>query len=483
MIRIVIAQGIIQLLNVVSVLKFQSTLEKYQNCEDFLIIAGSRNSTMNQGLIDACLQISTVWSFKNIIVPHDYVVLLSEKVSQKTISFLEATKLLKNKLTINVCDVIYTCRNFQFINELFLSAYSTAHKICYGDGLGVLDSKSMNQPGSINPQGFAKVDEAYLIVPLEASKNAFDYCGLIQTINIKYFVDTIHKSALQVPGLSQYCKSILKKNNQPITLIVLTYWAQVNIISSCDAEVELYLLSVLPYVTKDELLVVKGHPRQKLNQSQKLVDELVKNGFNAILMPNKFEYYSIELFTSYLSFKKVITIASNSCFTLAYLCHSEVIFGAKKTLVEKYISSNFHKNIKQSIAYNSLILPKAYTTSDFEPIYYSQLEQLTKNQVYEQIYIANGNFSKPQIINSNILFNKAQKLQRQGKFNQAINYYRYYLDFYPDFSWCYFKLGETLEKLGLIDDAAKEYCNAVEKNPSNLVFRYTLNQFIEKNQS
>lgn len=72
---------------------------------------------------------------------------------------------------------------------------------------------------------------------------------------------------MQVPGLSEYCQNILKDYHHPITLIVLAYWAQINIVSSSDAEVELYFLSVLPYITKDEVLLANLVFRHTLNRS------------------------------------------------------------------------------------------------------------------------------------------------------------------------------------------------------------------------
>ncbi|MEH1796640.1 CmcI family methyltransferase [Nostoc sp.] len=368
-IRLVIVQGPAQLLTVISVLRSQEENKEYINCDDFLIMGGYADQKLNK----VCLQISQTWKFKERLSLYEFESFCSGKACE----FLTTTELLKEHLNIPFADVIYTCRNWQFVNEVFLSAYPNARKICYGDSLGLLNLNSNNSvSSSLNPSGFIPMDDSYLITPIDCG-NSFELCQVKQ-ISPEFFEHTVADSARQIDGLSDYCKYINNQFGNSLTLALTSYETEAGLIKNYQDEINCYLSSILPYTQTGENILVKGHPRQQLNQAQVLVRELCKHNRNALVIPELFTRVPIDLFCVFLKITKAFTSYSSACVSIAYFCQSELVIGYGEKIISEFYENNIgqEKLIYEHIF--SLAVKQAYTKK-FEQIRFLDIkEQVTQ---------------------------------------------------------------------------------------------------------
>jgi predicted O-linked N-acetylglucosamine transferase (SPINDLY family) len=340
-VRLVIAQGPNQMLYSLSVLSYLKASGEYQDYQDILILGGYR---ADPRLTEICLQISQVWNFKDRITLHGFHYLCLDN----SIDFVSASDLLKRILNLPSVDVIFTLRNWQFINEIFLYAYPNAHKICYGE-LGWLDLSSTlwsNFYGSppLNPSGeFIQVDEAYpVLIPIDAD-NAFEQCP-IRVVEADFFKSVIYNSAKKIQGLKEYCEKIVDQLGNSITVVLTSYDTEAGYTKSYEDEIECYLSCVLPHTRKGEAILVKGHPRQAFNQSELLANKLCESSRNAFVISD-FTQVPIELFWPFLPIKRVIAPMSSAAITLGYLGASELIVGFGENLIRKYMSPETQETI------------------------------------------------------------------------------------------------------------------------------------------
>ncbi|MEH2199679.1 CmcI family methyltransferase [Nostoc sp.] len=375
-IRLIIVQGPLQLLNVISVLRSQEADGEYRNCDDFLIMGGYSDQELNK----VCLQISQIWNFKEKLLLYEFEVFCSSN----SFDFLTVTELLKQHINLPLADVVYTCRNWQFVNEVFLAAYPNARKICYGDGLGWLDINSSAFISKLlNPSGFVPIDDSYLITPIEYEKS-FEFCKIRQ-IKPEFFKSTVTDSARQIDGLSDYCKSLNKLGNS-ITIALTSYDTETGVVKSYQDEINCYLSSILPYTQPGETVLVKGHPRQQFNQAQVLVEELRKHRRNSFVVPELFTRVPIELFCEFLHIKKAFTYSSSACISIAYLCKSEVVIGYGEKRVRQFYSEKNQEEILISEHILSLSVKQAYAKK-FAPIKYMTIKKEVTQFHQEPIWI------------------------------------------------------------------------------------------------
>ncbi|MEH1947651.1 MAG: CmcI family methyltransferase [Nostoc sp.] len=381
-VRLIVVQGPAQLLTVLSVLRSQEENGEYRNCDDYLIMGGYRDQKLNK----VCIQISQVWKFKERLSLYEF----ENLCSIKDFDFFSTTQLLKNYLNVPFADVVYTCRNWQFINEVFLSAYANARKICYGDSLGLLNLYSNNSDiKSLNTSGYIPIDDSYLITPIDCGKS-FEICNVKQ-VSPEFFKDIVSDSSRQIDGLRDYCKNLNNQFGNSLTISLTSYETEAGLVKNYQDEIHSYLSSILPYTQAGENILVKGHPRQQLNQAQVLVRELNKHNLNAFLIPEVFTRVPIDLFCIFLKITKAFTSYSSACVSIAYLCQSELVIGYGQKIVNEFYDKNIgeEKLIYEHIF--SLAVKQAYLKK-FEPIRFLDIqEQLTQFHQYPILIKPNTN--------------------------------------------------------------------------------------------
>lgn len=374
--RLITALGPSQLLNAIAVLRFQADTGEYSQCNDYLVLGGI--GTLNrdgatQRILDVCQQIAAIWPFKAIVSTQP----IEHAFHAAEIDFFTAQAQLKTLLGLDSVDVVYAVRNWQVFNEICLTAYASARKICYGDGYGVLDVNDTSiLSGSANPSGLIQMDDAYLVSPgIERVEGTFEQFSA-RFIDFSYFEQITKDASSQLTALRDYCHTLQHDSSVLPTLVLPSNGTEAGLVNDIKTEMSLYLSSILPYSQPNEVFLIKGHPRQTQNQAQILAQRLTQEyGFQAIAL-SEFSQIPIELFIPHLRLGRVFSLLSSSCVSLAYSYQNlEMIVGLGKRSIQRYIRPQFRPRF---YAYDLLLrrlVQQAYQ-HQFEPTSYSALQAL-----------------------------------------------------------------------------------------------------------
>jgi hypothetical protein len=96
-----------------------------------------------------CAELARAWPFEHMV---DLTPLQGVAQYRRLIDFRTAVELLRNGLGLRRADSVYVVRNYQFVNELSLTAFGQGYNICYGDGLGRYDDARLHtERKSVSP--------------------------------------------------------------------------------------------------------------------------------------------------------------------------------------------------------------------------------------------------------------------------------------------------------------------------------------------
>jgi len=364
--RLITALAPSQLINVLAVLRYRSEQEQEENeYEDILLIGGlPPNNPRNEEIVNTCFDISTIWNFKD---KFQMVDIEADFYSGKS-TFQDCIQKLYSLLGTTHIDVIYGIRNWQLFHEVFFSAYPNSEKIAYGDGFGFLDLNSYEVLKPYNPEGYAIMDSVYILQPgVECVQGIFKMFP-IHIVPFTYLEDITFEIAYSLPGLQKYCESLSSISSESFSLALTSYISETPYGKSLKAEINFNLSCIIPYVTQNDLVLVKGHPRETQKQSKLVVEELLKYGYNAIHI-SQFETYPIELFLPFLSIERAITFASSSCISIAAYKQCEVITSFGSKILSLYTKKKNHA-LLLGTGYLLSILAKQAFNRNFQAISY-----------------------------------------------------------------------------------------------------------------
>jgi hypothetical protein len=394
--RLITAQGPAQLINVLGILNYQSQNETIDDWEDHLVLGGfctDGSDETTKLMIETCTEISKYWKFKSIEYLSPQNLLLDN-------SFSETIERVERKLSLKDIQSIYVCRNWQLFNEILLEIYKDSTKVCYGDSFGALDlNDDRSQPKPYNPKGYSKIDKTYLFMPMECDRQgkAFSLAGEMIQPPVEYLVATINSIGKAIPSLAEYTKSINSINSQKLTLVTTSNLTESGLIrrtnkfdvlifpklfvklgllkllnltnkflnlfglnasdkyikssidniyklyasTYCKVEVDMYFQQIREISREDEVLIIKPHPRETLNQSLWLHDKLSRKGYHVIVIDKFFSCFPVELFLTCINFSKVISLNSSSAIMARFLLNisDDAIYPfLDKSIRRKYLS-------------------------------------------------------------------------------------------------------------------------------------------------
>jgi hypothetical protein len=136
-----------------------------------------------------------------------------------------------------------------------------------------------------------------------------------------------------------------------------------------EQEALMYFSQVLRYANKNELLIVKSHPRENFSQSLRLLRLLTRKGYNSILINQRFSNTPIEFFFKYLTFDKIISFSSSSSLTAKLILDiddSRIIPFIDQDIRKKYFRKNFANNCKYQKLWLELL--KQAEVKSFSPL-------------------------------------------------------------------------------------------------------------------
>jgi hypothetical protein len=372
--RIITVQGPLQLLNVIAVLRYQQEKEGMDGYDDLLLIGALSHVQGPQaaGMYAACMEIRKAWNFSRVIdlasieqnyeggipvvssraralrrvmqatgrmiewlrrVPRTRRVRLWLGSLQQWLGsasgkwlFADSIEQLRNAVDARSVEHVYACRNTQFVNELTLSAFPDARRICYGDGLGYIAlNKSFGSP-KYNHRGFLPMHRACLITPVETEPGHLDLVDLT-VVPHRFYVETLRAVADNYDELRQKAEyfSTLSEG-LPITIVLTSYLAEVGVVASLEDELDLYENCVLPHLSDREFILIKGHPREAHGQSEMLARRIRQAGFRCAAMTDAMQW-PVELFAPLLPVRKIVNYLSTGFVGMLMVRQCPVVLG------------------------------------------------------------------------------------------------------------------------------------------------------------
>ncbi len=331
--RLITAQGPLQLITAISVLRAKQEAQLNENYQDILILGDYCGVELDE----VCLQIAKSWNFSSILSFKHFEFLYNTGQAD----FLTLTKILREGVNIPEIDSLYVCRNWQLINEAFLSAYPEANKYCYGDGAGFIDLKrngDENPSQSLSPNGYVDIDHSYLMVAHHWKQPMMNFNHTL--VDPKFLKLSVLAAADKIDNLKEYCEHISKVTNGNLSIALTSNHTESGCFNNQFDEINCYFDCLQENSDRNNTFLIKGHPREMYEQSLGLAQALAKHGRNVLVVSDPFIKVPIELFLAYLQPKNVFSLFSGSCITLAYLFDVDLQIGLGEKLLKQYYNGN-----------------------------------------------------------------------------------------------------------------------------------------------
>ncbi len=272
---------------------------------------------------------------------------------------------------IDAVDEIYLCRNWQFMNRLFLNVYQSAQKICYGDGIGIYFSEQSAVVRYPTPEATRSAiqriqsklrdrwhrlrerlklktvlypiefDLGYFVLP-----NAFDEVPPmpIKIIDRRELL-TVFQKFVNWVDLTVYQTALLNAQ-QKIAILLTSNLSEAERISQPNeiAAYDQFLRS--HHVDLDTILVIKPHPRDDINKIRQLANKLsnlcqrviVLDTLELFFLP--FEIFFLQVFAPHQWKHIQIFAVSSACLSLKLLFDVESAIGFGETLTSNLFNPN-----------------------------------------------------------------------------------------------------------------------------------------------
>ncbi|MEG4838601.1 tetratricopeptide repeat protein [Microcoleus sp. B9-D4] len=456
-----------KILTVLSVLRSQQASGEYQNCDDYLILAGGNPQGVN-----ILLQIAKIWRFKKIINIGKFYNFLRSEDSLNILSIATVQELIRCHIGLKAVDVVY---HWSATDDIIWSLYPNSRKICFGDALGILKKHSISR--RFNPSDTVAISEAYLIAPYEETKEIFSHCS-INLIEPQYYKSVVKDSAKTICGFVEYCEHIKEKASSSIVFLPTSYFAQSPEVQDFEKEMEIYLSYALKYTTPKDTVLIKAHPSLKAQkQSRVLVQKLKENGRQCVEVEDKFDDVPLELFAILINPTRLLSVLSTCSISIGYLCQCEIVMGLDEDIIAKFkpnTMNNAQWDIKQRVIY--LQTQQAYRQS-FSPIQHADVEYNNKFPKFPVLITAkkleglkNNSDKNPRYIFSKLqhsawLHNQlGQHYLSLNNEQSAVSEFDKATQLAPNFSGFYYDLGKALAISGKGEESITNYYRATELN-------------------
>jgi hypothetical protein len=278
--------------------------------------------------------------FAQIISTHD----LERTLYQGAVSFPDYQTRVLRRIGCSDLDEIFVCRNMQALNGAVLHGFPKARKVCFGDGLGVIDlnADTPDFPPFLQ-SGHPQVDEIICTAPLETTSGVLSRLPLT-IVPPDCFIQTVGfvlRHVQTAPWLALWNGLRAAQNSVFVCLANLT---ESSIVATIDHELELYVNCVRALVDRKRSIILKGHPRQLFRQAELLASRLQSIGYAAHCVPNG-HLTPVEFLAPFLPVSLLIPLLSSSGTTWRLLRPETPIFGGTQPdLLQRFLMPDAREN-------------------------------------------------------------------------------------------------------------------------------------------
>jgi hypothetical protein len=295
--RVVVCQGPIQLVTAVTVLtQVAQERGRIDGTRDHLVIAGLwAPAGQEAGLVAAIRAMAAhLWRWSSVSVLSASQVDALEHAADKRAD-------LERMMNVLLSDVreVYVVREWQTLNQVVLSAFPGAHKIGYGDAIGIYLSPNFMRPAQPLLRGAAQGLRARLraLKPGAARASALD----VYYLTIPDAFDRVPKAELRrtrpallratMDKLSELVpESVVERlrpllNGRRLIVLATSNFSEQGVMSA-DSEISAYvehLRGTAP--VRDGLVLLKPHPRDDQGKVARL-QQALRACFSDVLVPS-----------------------------------------------------------------------------------------------------------------------------------------------------------------------------------------------------
>jgi len=300
--------------------------------EDVLVLGDFMAPEVAEEVDVTCRVLAKQHDFVKVCSTHD----LDARLYRRELSLPGYFAGVLRRIGCRSFDELICARNTQTLNEVVMHAFGLARRITVGDGLGVIDNSSVRFAEPILPTGYLAVDELQSILPIESEPGLFG--GLaVGRIEAGKYVDVVRRGAeaLEVEAMMRrYDPEVFEK---PSVVVLLTNLTEAGYAAKAEDEVNYFLAAVLPYLTAETRLWIKGHPRHCFGQPGMLVERLGELGYRAFHSV-EIDRVPVECLAVSLVKSRLLALHSSSCTTWRLLNpETSIVLGVPEALGAKWL--------------------------------------------------------------------------------------------------------------------------------------------------
>lgn len=371
--RLLIAQGPTQLLAGLSVWAWEdaNAPSSGDEIENIILLGDFYAGSTTERLDALCREIAAPIQPGNLISTHD----LDAQFHQGHMSFEHYLAQVKDRIGRTDVMEVLVCRNMQVLNEAALHAFPKARKVCYGDGLGVIDINGMTWSRPIHPGGYLDVDEIICLLPLEATPGVFNRVP-VRMVPPEFFIQAVRAAAQRIQALDGLARAHRTGASGDSLLVCLSNLTESGTIESLERELEFYLENLRPHLNPAIPVVVKGHPRETFGQSIKVAGRLRELGFDAYSLGDA-NVIPAECLATVLPVSCLIPLFSYSAVGWRLLNpQTTIVIGVPPELIERYLPAEIAcANSTRTAASEAFLMTTLVTRGVFMPIARSAIEE------------------------------------------------------------------------------------------------------------
>jgi hypothetical protein len=328
--RISVAMGPSQVLDLVTALRYKRASTPPHAYRELLLIGGTCGAIRQSfSMTAACRKLAPLWPFDEIYDIH----YLEWLFHARLLSFSAAVASLRKRLRTHSVGEVVVCRNGQFVNELVLSAFAGSENACYGDCGGVdIGWTDRNN----NPQGLIPVPDAYVTFPRILRNQVFDNVR-VHVMPPEFFLRVLDDAG-RLPCSRELFRKPVANDREPVVLILTANLVEAGVAATVTKEIDFYHANVMPYMERDDRIIIKGHPREFHEQSKRLLNILRQQGFKRCHRLPK-SRIPIDVLTTTLRTKRVIALGSMGALPFALSQQAEVVVGVDTDLERQFLLS------------------------------------------------------------------------------------------------------------------------------------------------
>lgn len=369
--RLLVAQGPQQLMMGIACLQERAVgVGQDAGFEDVLLLGDFMAPEVADDLDRMCRVIASQHTFEKVCSTHD----LDSGLYRRELPLPGYFAGVLRRIGCLQFDELICTRNSQSLNEVVLHVYREARRIVVGDGLGVIDNNSVRFAQPVLPTGYLAVDELQAVLPIEAEPGLFG--GLeMGRIEAGRYVEAVRRgaSALEVEAMMRrYDPEVLEK---PSVVVLMSNLTEAGYSAKVEDEVNYFLEAVLPHLTPETRIWIKGHPRHCHGQPGLLVKRLGELGYQAF-HSEEIDRVPVECLAVILRKARLLALHSSSCITWRLLNpETSIVIGVSEALGVKYLC----KTIGAQVSFLVRVVQTAMATlGRFEPLSREAIQSIAK---------------------------------------------------------------------------------------------------------